>query len=426
MQAGMPYSLRADSAQSGAYYQVIANYAAQWLEQAAAALQRPVAGFLAHLGQPDPQPAGQQPARAVRSPEEAAFEMLVLGVLLREHGEQALHLAPPAAWLLARLVQAQDRLPLPVVEKPVKAARGLLYGLAACAGEAAADALGDPAERASEWAFGLPPAQVVERLVGWLAAGGATAQAERLDDWRAYLARLDEQAAEAVLARCLLLADEFAETSQAVLGPYTEGQDEYSACLGQPGWRYDAALITRTRVEYHLGMLGTEILTRAYRARYQAMPRKIVVVPDCLCAISERVEHAPGLACQAERTSLGGRCRGCTPTCRVHQITRLGQQRGFEVYILPDDYRGVGLGACSSLQGVGVVGVSCALTNWDAGWQVAGAGVPCQGVLLDYAGCKNHWNSAGRTTDVNLPHLLRTLGLDEPPARPSPTAPTEP
>jgi hypothetical protein len=175
-------------------------------------------------------------------------------------------------------------------------------------------------------------------------------------------------------------------------------------------WRYDAGLVTRTRVEYHLGMLGSEILSRAYRQRFLAQPRKIVIVPDCLCTNSRRVAAEDTPDCQAERTALGGRCTGCTPGCRVHILTNLGRRRGFEVYILPDEMRGIGLSACSKLEGVGVVGVSCALTNWDAGWQVTGSGVPAQGVLLDYPGCKSHWSEQGTPTDVNVSRVLKIVG----------------
>jgi hypothetical protein len=344
--------------------------------------------------------------------------MLALGVLLREHGSQALAFPQASAWMLARLVETQDRLPLPVVEKPVKAMRGLLQGLATADPRPDDPALTKPVD---ELPFRDGAAGVVRRLVSWLEARGSTAQSARLAQWAEYLSGLDEQSAEAILARCLLLAEDFAADGQVVLGVYTRQVSEFVTCVN-PGarWRYDAGLITRTPVEYHLGMLGTEILSRAYQARFQSMPRKIVVVPDCLCAHSRRVA-APNAAatdgspetegkCQAERTELGGRCQGCTPGCKVNGLSRLGEKHGFEVYILPDEMRGIGLSACSQLRGVGVVGVSCALTNWDAGWQVTSSGVPAQGVLLDFAGCNSHWSEQGETTDVNVKKLLEMVG----------------
>lgn len=390
-----PYTLKLNGHSSDGYYQAIAAFTDAWLNATLPPLARAVEHFR--------EVKTNQPGGWVeRSAEEICFEMLVLGVLLRQNGEQAVQMDPGSAWLLARLVEAQDRLPLPAVEKPVKAVRGLLYGLAR--GETTSGASPDM----------LPisgAAALVARLVDWLNAQGLNAQAERLDEWREYFTGLDEQAAQALLARCLLLAEDFEDWSEDVLGAYTQQAEAFAQHPESCGrWRYDASLVLRARVEYHLGMLGTEILTRAYRERFRAMPRKIVVIPDCLCTRSRRVtSEEDGPACPAERTSLGLKCQGCTPGCKARAVTLLGEQHGFEVYILPDDYRGLGLGACRKLEGVGVVGVSCVLTNWDAGWQVNGAGVPAQGVLLDYAGCRSHWDEEGTATDVNLKKLVEMV-----------------
>jgi hypothetical protein len=338
--------------------------------------------------------------------------MLVLGVTLREHGCQALDMPLVPAWVLARLIETQDALPLPEVEKPIKAVRGWIQGMVQ-------DGPGDDA--AERIAVDFKPfrggaSDLVERLIVWMRSANMGAQAERMEGWRDYLGSLDEQCAQAILARCLLLAEDFAESAEAALGEYTRDADAFLAeARTCARWRYDAPLITRTRVEYHLGMLGSEILTRAYRERYLAAGRKIVIMPDCLCAhtlrITNRSENGEQAHCQAEKTSLGGKCAACTPGCKARQITGLGEKYGFEAYILPDDLRGIGVGSCSKLVDVGVVGISCVLTNWDAGWQVYDAGVPCQGVLLDYAGCRNHWDDQGISTDVNLKKLLETVGV---------------
>jgi uncharacterized protein len=397
MTPGKTYSLRANQASSDEYYRDISALADTWLAESSQAAGRLVSSFQAFLASQNPD------GQTTRSIEEITFEIVVLGVLLNEHGAQAVQMPGVPAWMLARLVEAQDRMPLPAIEKPVKAVRGLIQGLAQ------PDSPPDPTP-VDSLPFPEGAATVVARLVTWLQAAGNGAQAARMADWRDYLAQLDEQSAQAILARCLLLAEDFAARSSEVLGKYTENVDEFVNCAqAQARWRYDGGLMTRSPVEYHLGMLGTEILTRAYRQRFRAMARKIVIVPDCLCARSPRAALPEGEKCQAELTSLGLKCQGCTPGCRVLQITRLGEKRGFEAYILPDDLRGIGLGSCSKLSGVGVVGVSCALTNWDAGWMVNDSGVPAQGVLLDYAGCKSHWHQDGVSTDLNLNKLLETI-----------------
>ncbi len=47
-------------------------------------------------------------------------------------------------------------------------------------------------------------------------------------------------------------------------------------------WQYDAAFVARRPLEYHLGMLGTELLSRAYRARFLETQRKVVILPPCM------------------------------------------------------------------------------------------------------------------------------------------------
>ncbi len=149
-------------------------------------------------------------------------------------------------------------------------------------------------------------------------------------------------------------------------------------------------------------MLGTEILSRAYRQRFLSAKRKIVIVPPCMRAQPEE-------KCKAIQTPFGAKCQACTPSCRVHQITKLGEKRGFEVYMIPDELRVFGSGAGDG--SLGVVGVACALTNWGGGWDADSIGVPAQGLLLDHVGCKYHWDRKGILTDINLPQLAKILGI---------------
>jgi hypothetical protein len=63
--------------------------------------------------------------------------------------------------------------------------------------------------------------------------------------------------------------------------------------------------------------------------------------------------------------------------------------------------------ASQSLGGLGLVGVSCALTNWSGGWDTDALRIPAQGVLLDYVGCIYHWDEQGIPTAVNPEQLRR-------------------
>jgi hypothetical protein len=153
-------------------------------------------------------------------------------------------------------------------------------------------------------------------------------------------------------------------------------------------------------------MVGTEILNRAFRQDFLQTVRKVVLVPPCMRA-------QPDDQCQARSTSFGARCAGCTPGCRVHQLTKLGDKLGFGVLILPEDLRVFAAGKMSSRNDdkAGIVGISCVLTNAPGGWKTQELHIPAQGVLLDYCGCRNHWHKQGIPTDINTDQLLRVLGI---------------
>ena len=394
-----PYSLQSAHNSSDQYYRDIAPFADRWLAYSRETAAPIIADFRAFH---------RSEGGTDRSFEACALELLALGVLLREHGRQAANLPGWAAWLLATLIRLQGR--WPGAEPAIKRVRGLITGALGDT-DTPPDALTTGRDDSPEEGLLREPAEAVARLIRWLQAHDEPAQATRFTAWQEYLAIVDQEQARRVIRRSLSLADEFARDSQPVLGRYTTGVEPYragAACRGC--FRYDAELLTRSRLEYHLGLLGTEILNRVYRDRFEATAQKLVIVPLCL-----RTPPA-GKPCQAEQTPLGGRCRNCHPACRVNQLTRLGQQQGFLVCCVPDDELGkVCLASGQAGRGdLGVVGISCALTNWSAGWAAEGLGLAAQGLLLDYPGCRQHWHPHGVPTDTNLKQLRALLETSMP------------
>ncbi len=357
------YSLRLDGRDSGDYYRAIAAFADDWLADVLrdADVIRALAGF---------RDFRRARGEADRSDAECALELLALGVLLHEHGGEAARLPRRLANLLQWLVAAQDR--WPKAESAIKTARGWVNWFARRDG-VRTTRRGD-----------------IDRLLAWLRANGQNSRADRFAQWQDYLA-------VETLRVCYALAADFAADSLFTLGQYTAGVEHFLTDEA-PRYqrRYDAEFVSRSRLEYHLGMLGTEILSRAYRQRFLAAKRKIVIVPPCLRAQPEE-------KCKAIQMPFGAKCQACTPSCRVHQITKLGEKRGFEVYMIPDELRVFRSGAGDG--SLGVVGVSCALTNWTGGWEANAMDVPAQGLLLDHVGCKYHWDEKGIPTDTNLRKL---------------------
>jgi len=383
------YSLKGADGTSDEYFQVIERFTDEWLIHARKTVGSLVENYV------DMQRRNQ---KTVRSVDHSAFELLVLAVTMREHGFDATRLPDWMVGILRSLLRAQEQHPR--LEKPFKWLRGVASGLAGGIGKASLRLLGERSLRF------VGSRDAVGQVVTWLLAQGQDTQAQRLTAWKEYFDSLSFLAARDAIARAQCLADDFDRMSEARLGAYTQKVETYlTQTAPETRWRYDGALITRSRVEYHLGMLGTEVLNRDYRSRFIGTGRRLVILPTCLRAKTD--EH-----CQAQQTPMGRICQGCTPACRVWQISQLGAKQGVPVVVIPDDELArVCVSSGSAGSGMGVVGLSCALTNWNAGWEAEQLGLHAQGVLLDCAGCQKHWTREGLSTDANLRQIQTVLGM---------------
>ena len=254
-----------------------------------------------------------------------------------------------------------------------------------------------------------PGLENLDILLEWLAASGEFSEdIKRLAGWRAFLASLSPAAITSALQKAIDLAGWFESRSLEKLGEYTPNVQNFLANV-HPNyrWREDDLFTGRQRVEYHLNMFGTEILNRSLRAGFQDTSTKILIVPPCMKAKSDE-------DCLATSSPYGELCANCTPGCRVNQLTRLGEKHGFQVFIMPDELKTFSGGGSepSGKHSIGVVGVSCPLTNAAGGWEMQRLGVPAQGLLLDYCGCNYHWHKDGIPTDINFGQLLRLMEDD--------------
>jgi hypothetical protein len=339
------YSLRDEQGRSDQYYRDIAAFTGATLREAethAGLLVTEFRSFLEETGREE-----------LRTREEYALELLVLGILSRVYGPRK-DLGGRGALSLAQLDELLDRL-------------------------AAADAFEQEVLRLRAWR---------DFWVGRPAAGEELGIVRDLGAW-------------------------FEGASLAALGPYTPNVERFLAkTFPRYRGRHDQVLCGRRRVEYHLNMAGVEILNRAFRPAFLATARKLVLVPPCMRAQPEE-------SCRATQSEFGAQCAGCTPGCRIHQLTKLGEKHGFAVRMLPDELRvlssGTTHGPSTPLRAglgdaqAGIVGVACALTDIAGGWELRALGVPAQGLLLDYCGCPWHWHPEGIRTDTNYNELLRLL-----------------
>ena len=381
------YSLRNGRARSDQYYRDVADFTDELLSEAGTCLNPLVEAFQAYLLRTSREPPRTKP--------EYYFELLMSGCLWIVYAHGTPEVTAASRKFLSWLTNLRKR--GAVLKTIADSMRGVL-----------ANTILSPGRRRSTRKPELTIRQL-DRLLGWLEATDIfKEEVKRLSAWRDFLAGETPEAAAKALEEILAFASWFEERSAATLGCYTPEVETFlEQKLPSYRWREDYIFCGRHRLEYHLNMVGTEILNRAFREKFLSTKRKIVIAPPCMRA-------RPEAECKARQTNLGQQCAGCTPGCQVNQLTRLGEKSGFSVLIIPDDlavFSG-GASAPSGKNEFGVIGISCVLTNAPGGWETCNLGVPAQGVLLDFCGCHYHWHRHGIPTEINFAHLIRVAGLE--------------
>ena len=378
------YSLRNLQSNSDQYYQDVAVFTDNVIDHTMNIAGETLSRFQNHLS--------TKALENLRTQSEYILDYLVLGMLYRIYSTATVQMTNPSQRILAWLYQVrqQQRWAKPLIDL----IRGFLSGLTVL-------------DNRSGDQFVFSAAQF-DLLLKWLqATGDFTEENKRLSLWADFLTTLSSEDQRHCLEQAVNLADWFTTESLIALGKYTPEVDDFLR-EKHPAyrWREDRFFCGRRREEYHLNMVGTEILNRAFQQEFLNSGTKIVLLPPCMKAKQDG-------SCQAAASPLGDQCAHCTPGCRIHQVTLLGEKYGFAVSIIPHELSVFSSGKMKTpdTQSVGIVGVSCPLTNVTGGWETSNLGIPAQGVLLDYCGCSWHWHPDGIITDINVKQLLKVIGV---------------
>ena len=297
------YSLRDDQKNSDQYYREISAFTDEVIAEVIDRSESLLMDFIGHL-----EKTGREVPRSLL---EYAFEYLMLGVLWRENAGHSRGIGKSQVRLMKGLVRLRKVAWLkPVVDLIRGVAGSLTY---------------QPRLKQN------PPLNLerLRVLLDWMeSTGDFDQEASRLRTWEEYFSSLDEGKAGTILENSVELGGWFEERSLEMLGQYTRNVEKFLAEKSvRYRWREDRVFCGRSRVEYHLSMIGAEVLNNAYRDSFLATPRKLVLVPPCMRAQSDK-------DCKAIPTPHGDRCMACTPGCAVNQVTRLGEKHGFDVLII--------------------------------------------------------------------------------------------
>jgi hypothetical protein len=377
------YSLKGNQKNSDNYYKEIKSFTDDVLNEFEGFGTQVILDFMSYIEEMN---MGE-----IRSYLEYIFELLMLGVFWRVYGVRAAHLDKNPQKILENLVKERNQ------NEPAKETIDIIRGM-----------IMKPFLLSEN--NDTPDLTVInfEKLLAYLkAAGDFNQELRRLEIWKGFLETKAPEIASEYLANAFLFADWFEYKSKVVLGQYTANVDKFLAEKHHEHlFQEDVIFCGRREVEYHLNMVGAEIMNRSFRKKFEKRPRKALILPGCM-------KYSAGTKCRAQDTDLGLRCGECLKSCNVNRLTKIGDEYGFEVYIVSHESSAFSKSTKEDRNELGIIGVACVPNLIAGGWKAVSLGIPAQCVLLDYSSCKNHWDEEGFPTSINLNQLMKLLGTDK-------------
>ncbi|MEW9094897.1 MAG: DUF116 domain-containing protein [Clostridiaceae bacterium] len=332
--------------------------------------------------------------KGIEIPREKAvygFELLMTGVLWRVYIKKALSLNKYAGKILSKLVYFREK------DGSTKVIVDLLRG-----------ALGNRLLLKDNKSSKDIDNEIDKfmKLIDWLKASGEFNQeAKRIEIWGRFLNSRSKEESVDVISKAKELGKWFEIRSAQVIGCYTQNVENFiKENQGKLKWKENSIFRSRERVEYHLNMVGAEIMNRSFREGFLKTKEKRVLLPICMRYKSKE-------DCKALKTENGYLCTGCSCECRVNSLTALGKKNNFKVYIIPHASSAFTKGKIKEGE-VGIVGIACVLNLISGGFKAKEIGFEPQCVLLNYCGCKKHWHKNGIATDIYLKRLMNILSID--------------
>jgi hypothetical protein len=382
--APITYQLDIQGSAAATYYPAIALFSNKVLEKAEesiALIARAYRRYIIDYELEDP-----------RSTEEYTFELINFGILWRAYGHKALSVKIAPFRLLAALGDWRRK------HQHLKSAIDFLRGILM-----AFFLVPDMARRIEHAPQNL---HEIGRFIEWLeATGDFREDAFRFIRWLGYWGTQTRTQFSKIMETTLASSDWFEKESLLCMGSFTPNVDAFNAKNSNfYKWREDRFSCLRSRAEYHLNMVGAEIMNRAFRTEFLAAERKTILVPGCM-------RNRSAEECEGTKTLDGVRCSGCEPKCRVNQLRLLGLKQNFDVCVMPHSTDLSRWAAKPGAPSSAVVGVACLSVLVQGGWELKRYNVPAQCVLLNQCGCKKHWDRVGFPTELDVRELKRVINV---------------
>ncbi|MBD3316841.1 MAG: DUF116 domain-containing protein [Chitinivibrionales bacterium] len=326
-----------------------------------------------------------------RSREEYAVELLTLAMTWRRYLGASQRAPIFSVSLLQVLIRLRRRGSL--IKKMVDPLRGRLAGafLVPHIGSAPLNSRYDCA--------------TLGNLIAWLdATGEFKHEVKRFRRWHRFFASREAGFMRRRMDVAIGLFSWFQNRAHGVLGRFTPNVNRFLTTF-HPHYRYreDEIFCGKEDVEYHINMVGSEVMNWGFAYEYGGTSKRVVLLPACMRA-------RPEGECKANMDELDITCVGCTEGCNINRVKQQGRELGFEVYIVPHTSGFTRwLKRWQDRPDCGVVAVACLLNIVVGGYEMRELRIPSQCVPLDRCGCKKHWHGTGIATDLNRNRLAEVI-----------------
>lgn len=249
------------------------------------------------------------------------------------------------------------------------------------------------------------PLKEFSKLILWLeAAGEFREETKRFEIIYNFLMNRESNYTADFISSIKKFGAWFETESIKHLGNYTNCVNDFiKETHKKYKWKENYIFTGRERIEYHLSLVGAELMNKGFKKNFHKTKKKALLVPACM-----RFKRDD--ECKAIANNFDMQCTGCSRECRVNHLTKLGKEKNFSVHIIPhsSDFT-TWLKTWAVGTNVGVIGVACPLNLITGGLELKSLDIPAQCVMLDYCGCSNHWDEKGFPTELNEAELLKIL-----------------
>lgn len=200
-----------------------------------------------------------------------------------------------------------------------------------------------------------------------------------------YLAKKEEPEASAELHKIISFGEWFTRNASFYLGSYTSGVNGFLKSHPQKyKGKEDYFFCGRKESEYHLNMVGAQIMNRTLAGDFGQTKEKILLLPTCMAS--------KGTGCRAERVNGDLSCRHCSASCNISIATKEMSSKGIRTVLISHSSSfSKWLEPWSNQKRTGLIGVACVLNLLTGGFEMKRLGIPSQCVFLDHSGCSKHW-----------------------------------